>query len=59
MPHVQITKRQIKANRVPRDQQPVYEIELADNEQIVDVDHDDRKTIDHTLTVYVASTFKR
>ena len=58
---VQITERRLSCDRVPRGESPVYEIHLEINEEIIRVergyalDLSYRKTVDHSLRVYVAT----
>jgi hypothetical protein len=58
---VQISRKRLEDNRVPRGQEPVFEMDLEDHERIVAIDghvtldYESRQTVDHSVRVWVAS----
>jgi hypothetical protein len=60
MPFTQLHKRSYSVLRAARGEQPVFEFDLLDHEQIVGVhhyweaDYESRATVDHHIVVWVA-----
>jgi hypothetical protein len=57
---VQLVKRRYRLDRAPRGQEPVFDLQLGEHEQVVGVafehtaDHPDRQTVDHVVWVWIA-----
>lgn len=55
---VQVSIRRVEVPRVPRDQSPVFELILEDNQRVIQVEHrtrdySDRKTVDHVAEIWI------
>lgn len=58
---VQIQRKLLRQERVPRDEDPFFELHLEENQEVVavkqlsDYDYDRRKTVDRLAWVWVAT----